>query len=124
MNQQKCPECGTIFSAQLSECPECGCPASNFFSAEDTLHPQEQGMNYQQAMNDSQHPNQPTPTPKKSSFEIVCYCLAGICAVLFIFTPTTRGGYTNFDGSSTALRWEIAAFGWLIVGRLTAIFNK
>lgn len=57
-------------------------------------------------------------------FEYLCYILAGICAIMFVSTPTTKGTIVNIDGSNTALRWEIAFFGWLIVGRITALINK
>ena len=57
-------------------------------------------------------------------FEYLCYIFAGLCAIEFFLTPTTRGEVVNFDGSNTALRWEIAFFGWLIVGRITALINK
>ena len=57
-------------------------------------------------------------------FEFLCYIFAGICAFVYYKTPTTRNGAVNFDGSIMALRWEIAFFGWLIVGRITALINK
>ena len=57
-------------------------------------------------------------------FEYLCYIFAVICAFAFYKTPTTSNGVVNLDGSNTALRWEIAFYGWLIVGRITALINK
>ena len=57
-------------------------------------------------------------------FEYLCYIFAVICAFAFYKTPTTSNGVVNLDGSNMALRWEIAFFGWLIVGRITALINK
>jgi hypothetical protein len=65
-----------------------------------------------------------TKNQKPKTFEYLCYIFAGLCALMFFFTHTTSGSYVNFDGSNTALRWEIAFFGWLIVGRITALINK
>ena len=58
------------------------------------------------------------------NFEFLCYIFAGICAIAFFMTPTSRNEIVNLDGSYMALRWEIAFFGWLIVGRITALINK
>lgn len=61
-------------------------------------------------------------------FEYLCYIFAGLCALMFISTPTSRSSMgvevANLDGLNKALRWEIAFFGWLIVGRITALVNK
>lgn len=66
-----------------------------------------------------------TNNQNEKKFEYLCYILAGICALMFFFTPTTKDGEViNFDGSNQVLRWEIAFFGWLIVGRITALISK
>ena len=114
MSNLKCKECGMEFNSNLEECPNCGCPASECSVVN-------------KGVNSSPQKKQQVNLPKAKStdpFEIVCYVLAGICAVLFFFTSTTRSGYVNFDGSFTALQYEIAAFAWLITGRITAVINK
>lgn len=118
----KCPDCGLEFDSSQQECPNCGCPASSCKFLEETI-PQQTESNVPQKI-EGQNIDSSQPKERKKTFEIVCYCLAGLSTLLFIFTPTSRGGYVNFDGSDTALRYEIAAFGWLIAGRLTAILNK
>ena len=135
MKQLRCNECGTVYSAQLTICPECGCPATDSVVVDEEDSPpnredQVKGKNItmeperKNVQRESQYDNHLKPQKKKKTFEIICYCLAGLCALSAIFTSTTNGGYVNFDGSNSALRSEIAAFGWLIVGRITALINK
>lgn len=102
MNNLKCTECGMEFNSNLEECPNCGCPASECSVVN-------KGVN--SSPKNKQQVNLPEAKPQRP-FEIVCYVLAGICAVPFFFT------------SFTALQYEIAAFAWLITGRITAVVNK
>ena len=121
MKRLKCNDCGYVFDGNKSECPNCGCPASDSRTVSE-----EQPTSGNRKQNEIKHSNVHYPDAKRKpkTFEIVCYVLAGICAISFIFTSTTQSGYVNFDGSNIALRYEIAAFGWLIVGRITALINK
>ena len=142
MKQFRCKECGGLFAVGMNYCPGCGCPATVCETVDDGVPPplddempppppidgvageKKMGTGRENVQKPPQQPNFIIPEKKKNYFEITCYCLAGICGLLFLLTATTNGGYVNFDGSNTALRHEIAAFGWLIVGRLTALINK
>lgn len=134
MEKLRCGDCGTVFESNLQECPSCGCPASacsNESEQPQTTHHTNTNTNTGSSVSPETPPKEipQLPSPMKGKrkmhpFEITCYCLAVICALLFLFTSTTSGGYVNFDGSNVALRHEIAAFGWLIAGRLTGILNK
>ena len=142
MNKFKCFDCGKEFKGNLSFCPDCGCPSSSCQRIEEQEMTKEEPIR-QQTTNDEQlntvkqqssqpyqknlnsnYPQPQTPKRKAGTFEIVCYVFAGICAFLCMLQQTTSGGYVNFDGSNLRLFWEIAAFSWLIVGRLTALVNK
>lgn len=149
MSKFKCIDCGQEFDAKFSFCPNCGCPSSSCQIIEEETALREEPV--QQETTESEQPyaglqqaqqplNQnagqqmepltydiPQPSKRRTqpgTFEIICYVLAGICAVLFLIQQTSSGGYVNLDGSNRKLIWEIAAFSWLIVGRLTALVNR
>lgn len=150
MSKYKCIECGQEFAGNYTACPNCGCPSSACQVIEEEKRndvpnqqkttyggqPQPGATPYQQGSQQVNYQTQPgyrqmpyygySQKPKRQcgTFEIVCYVFAGIFAFLFIFQQTTRSGVVNLDGSNMALRWEIGAFSWLIVGRLTALVNK
>ena len=132
MAKLRCGDCGTVFESNIQECPTCGCPAS----ACTVEIEQPQPTN---GLNSSDSPNTTNSTPineneqsnpiievkrKMHPFEVACYALAIIFAILWLLQPTTSGGYANAYGANQALMKEIAAFGFLIAGRLTAILNK
>ena len=133
---KKCNECGQVFDGNLQECPSCGCPASA--CSDEPIQPQTEHDSYTNVgqgstipPNSAIPPNEfqqfPPPFNQKRSMdaiEILCYVFAGIFALSWLIQPTTSSGYVNFDGANTALRREIATFGFLILGRLTAILNK
>lgn len=149
MSRFKCIDCGQEFDTKFSFCPNCGCPSSSCQIIEEETTPNEETV--QQETAESEQPNTdqqqaqqtqtqyaaqqmepltydvPQPSKRRTqpgTFEMICYVLAGICGLLFIFTQSSSGGYVNFDGSNWKQIWEIAAFSWLIVGRLTALVNK
>lgn len=134
MAKLRCGDCGNVFESNLQECPSCGCPASacsNEPEQPQTTHHTNTntGSSVTQETPPKEIPELSSPMEEKRKmhpFEIACYCLAVICAILFLLSlgSTTSGRFVNFDGSNQALRHEIAAFGWLIVGRLTGILNK
>lgn len=132
MGKLRCPECGTVFDSNLLECPECGCPASAC-----TIVPEQPQTTTDSNSSESSNTINETPPNgnqqqnsiieekrKIRPFEYACYVLALIFAILWILQPTTSGQYVNFDGANRSLSFEIAAFGFLITGRLTAILNK
>lgn len=132
MTKLKCVDCGTIFESNLQECPSCGCPSNACtIEQEQPQTIQNSNANFESRSTNEERQNEfqqsPPPSYRKRKirpFEITCYILAILFAIMWLLTQTTYGGYGNFDGANSALRKEIAAFGFLIVGRLTALINK
>ena len=121
MSKIKCCECGLEFGSDHNECPNCGCPVSQ--PDKTRLSAAGNGPTagippYFPQQMPQQMPLPPNMGRHYSAFEIICYVFAGISAVLYILT------FFNYQMSNIALRHEIAAFSWLIVGRITALVNK
>lgn len=132
MARIRCVDCGTVFDSNLQECPSCGCPGNASTIVEEqpeAIHDPNAIFESRPTSDNPHNKSRQSPPPldekrKMHPFEITCYVLAVIFALLWLVTQTTSGGIANFDGSISALRKEIAAFGFLIAGRLTALINK
>lgn len=129
MAKVRCSECGEVFDSNLQECPTCGCPAS----ASTILQEQTEIVNnsysdQNSTISDSQSEQQSPPPLKEKremdNFEKACYILALLSFIMSFLVSTSNGWIANLDGEIKELEFVIATFGFLIVGRLTALINK